>query len=153
MKMSTALKTAIGSALANVINEYSYVFLSSDAYPLDTVDNATRGGATPAAAGLTSFTGANGARLDALDVGAPVVGTTAVTVTCSLRTPLVASADGYASYLVLCSESTTTSGSVGATFIIDQLVDPSIPVSMSNQNVWIGDKIRLPSLTFSIPVS
>lgn len=149
--MSTTLKNNLGAALSGVLNSYTYVFITSDTRSIDTINALLAGeGKTPAAAGFTSMTGDTGTSLGYLNVGTPVVGATTVTVTCSLNDHMTASAAGTAKYLVICSGSNMTSGIVAAVIPIGTV---DAPVTMASTEVLVGDVIKLPTLTFTVPVS
>jgi hypothetical protein len=151
MKMSTAMLNAIGSALANTIGgSYVYAFITSDTRSLDDIKSAVGGaGVTPSAAGLTSLTGIKGTVLDYFNTNAVVVGSTTISVTYVLSSPMVASSAGTATYLVLCNSSNLTSGIVLAVLPIGTA---NAPIIMDNVNVVVGDKIKSPALTFSVPI-
>lgn len=152
MKMSTATLSALGSAVSSALGgSYVYAFLTADTRALSDITSAVKGsGVTPSAAGFASLTGSNGTSLNLINAGSPVVGASAISVSYSLSSSMKASAAGTATYLVLCDYSTMTSGNVLA--VIPVGTDSSSPIVMDNTTIVSGDIIKLPALTFSIPI-
>lgn len=153
MKMSTAMLNSLGSALSTSIGSSGvYAFITADTRTLDDIRTAVSGaGVTPAAAGFASLTGSNGTSLDYLTNKGVTVGSSSISVTYSSSSPMTASAAGTATYLVLCNYSSLTSGSVTAVLPIGG-TGSSAPMVMDNTTVVVGDKIKVPTLTFSIPI-
>jgi hypothetical protein len=150
MKMSAALKSSLGSALSNVLGGASSVcvFVTGDTRSLADINTAlATGTVTPAAAGFTSLTGST---LAYVNVSTPVVGQSTISITCTLQGFMTAHTAGTATYLVVCSSNTMTSGVV---YAVLPIAATNAPVIMNNTALSVDDIVALPVLTLSVPVA